>query len=77
MKCPHCNGTGNLEGAEIGTMIHAYRTAKGMTQDELSQCVRKSRAQIANIEAGRTDFPVSMLRAFADALECEPKDLVP
>lgn len=66
-----------LEAAEIGTMIHAYRTAKGMTQEELSQHVRKSRAQVANIEAGRTDFPVSLLRTFADALGCEPKDLVP
>lgn len=76
-SCPHCNGTGFIENPSIGTLILAARKASGMTQEELSRAVRKSRTQIANIEAGRTDFPTSLLFEFATALNCEVKELIP
>ena len=79
MRCPHCNGTGELEttAAHVGVMILVARNAACMTQDELASNVGKSRAQIANIEAGRSSFDVKMLTTFADALGVPAKDLIP
>jgi transcriptional regulator with XRE-family HTH domain len=58
-------------------MILAQRKAKNMTQEELAAKVQKSRAQVANIEGGRSDLPIKTLMAFAVALGCSPRDLVP
>ena len=35
------------------------------------------RAQVANVEVGRSDIPTKTLQKFAMALECSMKDLVP
>lgn len=53
------------------------RRARGMTQQEVSDKASISRAQIANMEAGRTDIPLKTLQRIALALECSMKDLVP
>lgn len=76
-ECPHCKGTGQIQNPTIGTLILAARQNACMTQDELARAVRKSRAQVANIEGGRTDFPTGMLFEFAKALNCEARDLIP
>ena len=77
--CPWCDGTGYLaaEKIHIGIRIMQRRKVLGMTQEALSEAVRKSRGQVANIETGRSDIPVSMLLLFAEALDCKPSDLVP
>lgn len=77
--CPYCNGTGKLDGdqAHVGARILFFRQAANITQQELASKVGRSRPQIANIESGRTDIPVSLLRTFADALNCKPSELVP
>jgi transcriptional regulator with XRE-family HTH domain len=79
MKCPYCSGTGDLpvEQVHVGSLIVAARKAKGMTQADLAASVGVSRAQIANIESGRSDFPMSRLRKMADALGVSLRDLVP
>mgnify|MGYP001555698466 CR=1 FL=1 len=79
MKCPHCNGTGSLSADSIhpGTLILAMRKAKSLTQLDLASRVGMSRAQIANIEVGRSDMPLRTLARFAAALEVSMKDLVP
>ncbi len=79
VECPHCGGTGKLatEAVTVGTMILAVRRAKKMTQDELCKLVGLSRAQIANIESGRSDMPLKTLARFADAFKCSMKELVP
>lgn len=79
INCPYCGGSGKLNEASdhIGARIHYYRTAKHMTQQDLGGKVGRSRAQIANIEAGRTDFPVSLLAIFATALGVKQSELVP
>lgn len=77
--CPHCDGTGrmSIERASIGDTILAARKAKGMTQQDLCEKVQLSRAQIANIEAGRSDMPLKTLARFAEALGCSMRDLIP
>lgn len=79
VKCPHCDGTGRiaLERASTGDMILAARKAKGMTQEELAGKVGLSRAQVANLEGGRTDTTLSKLAKFAAALDVTTKELVP
>lgn len=79
MKCPHCNGTGALEPneANVGTMIMSVRKSRDMTQKQLSEKCGLSRAQIANIEVGRSDIPTKTLAKFAQALNCSMRDLIP
>ena len=78
MKCPYCDGTGDLGGnATVGSMILAHRKARGITQQDLASLVGRSRPQIANIEAGRSDMPLSLLAAFAKALDVPTRELVP
>jgi len=77
MKCPHCDGTGELDNPSFGTLVMSFRKQRGMTQADLAKAVGKSRAQVANIESGRTDIPISQLSDYAAALSCAPKDLIP
>jgi transcriptional regulator with XRE-family HTH domain len=79
MKCPHCNGTGHIPDDEVhvGALIFLHRRAKDMTQNELAQRVGFSRAQVANVENGRSDMPTKTLARFAAALGVSMKDLVP
>lgn len=79
IACPHCDGTGRLEvkRTTVGDLLLAKRKASGLTQEELCKKVMLSRAQIANIESGRSDIPMKTLQRFAEAFECSPKDLIP
>lgn len=79
VKCPRCGGMGYLTAAttRVGDLIAARRLKLDMTQLDLAQLVGISRAQIANIEGGRTDPMLRDLRKYADALQCEPKELIP
>lgn len=79
MRCPHCNGTGELLGAQetTGALILAHRRERNMTQSELGQIIGMSRTQIANIEIGRSDLPIKTLARFAEAFNVSMKDLVP
>lgn len=79
IKCPHCDGAGQiaLQEATVGCMILAARKARKMTQQNLSAKVGLSRAQIANIESGRSDVPLKTLARFAEALGTTMRELVP
>jgi transcriptional regulator with XRE-family HTH domain len=79
IKCPHCDGTGQIElaAATVGDMILAARKARQLTQEKLAGAVGLSRAQIANIEAGRRDVSLKTLARFAEALHTTMRDLVP
>jgi len=79
MKCPHCNGTGELQAEQVhvGTMILSMRRARAMTQEDLGKLIGMSRSQIANIEIGRSDMPIRTLARFAEALNVSMKELVP
>jgi len=77
--CPHCMGHGYLTEAtaSVGSLILYHRRLAKLSQDELAAKVGISRPQIANIESGRHDPPIHRLRAFAQALGCSAKDLIP
>jgi transcriptional regulator with XRE-family HTH domain len=79
ITCPRCGGCGYLTPATatVGDLIREKRIAASLTQEQLAMKVRISRAQIANIEAGRTDPQLKSLRSYADALGCQMKDLIP
>lgn len=79
MKCPRCGGSGDLPDASVhvGDMIRLQREARGWTQQILAERVGRSRAQVANLESGRSDIPVSGLQKFAAAFGCPMKDLCP
>ncbi len=79
IECPHCMGKGYLTAATatVGDMIALRRKGLGLTQLELAGQIGISRPQIANIESGRHDPPVGTLRAYATALKCKVKDLIP
>lgn len=79
ISCPHCDGTGKIaiDAACVGDMILAARKAKKWTQEALASQVGLSRAQIANIEGGRSDVPMKTLARFASALGTTMRELVP
>lgn len=65
MKCPYCNGTGECE-ASFSARIRAARNEAGMTQIEAAQGLGIGRAQLANIEAGRSQPTVDVLANAAE-----------
>jgi transcriptional regulator with XRE-family HTH domain len=62
---------------EVGRRLRRARLDAGLTQKELANQVELSRASIANIEAGRQQFPLHALILFARALEVKPASLLP
>lgn len=79
MKCPKCNGSGEIDDKTggVGMLIQERRKAAGLTQYQLSELVGLSRTQITNIEVGRSDLTSNQVRKFAIALSCTPGDLFP
>ena len=79
VTCPRCGGTGEVEystRAIFGLNVQRLRKANGWTQEELSNRVKHTRPQIANIESGRSGTTLDGLLEFATAFGCEPGDLL-
>lgn len=62
---------------EVGRRLRRARQQKGLTQKQVADAVDLSRASVANIEAGRQQFPLHMLVLFANALEVNVLELLP
>jgi transcriptional regulator with XRE-family HTH domain len=62
---------------EVGRRLRRARTAAELTQQELADQVELSRGSVANIEAGRQQFPLHHLVLFARALNVRPESLLP
>jgi len=79
MRCPYCDGAGQIEpeGITIGALVTSARKAKGLTQLELAHMVGLSRASVANIETNRQDTTISTITAIAKALDCKTGELLP
>ena len=60
----------------FGAYIKALRTARGMTQQELStKCGYSHRAAISQLEKGKNDIAFDKLPALSSALGVEPQEL--
>lgn len=61
----------------VGKKIQKRRIELGMTQEELAKkCGYTSKSTISKIELDRNDVSQSKLKKIADALECDPTDLM-
>lgn len=79
MMCPVCKGSGEVDQASIpvGWNIMRMRRARGLTQKDLGDKIGRSRTQVFNIEQGNSDISVTLLRKFAEVLNCKISELVP
>jgi transcriptional regulator with XRE-family HTH domain len=77
MKCPYCNGSGEIQNPTLGALVRHQREKAGLTQEQASRDAGMSRGQLANIETDRTDVPTKTLLRLADAIGCKAGDLLP
>jgi transcriptional regulator with XRE-family HTH domain len=56
--------------------IREWRKYRHLTQDRLAERIGKTHGAISQVERGITDYTQEMLEALADALNCEPGDLL-
>ncbi|MFN3582960.1 helix-turn-helix domain-containing protein [Phenylobacterium sp.] len=77
MRCPYCNGTGELIAHGPGPLIRAARDARQLRQEDVATRAGISRAQLANIESGRSDIPTGTLMRIAAAMDMRAGDLLP
>jgi transcriptional regulator with XRE-family HTH domain len=56
--------------------IKAWRLHRGLTQERLGERVGVTHGALSQLERGLTNYTQPMLEALADALQCEPRDLI-
>lgn len=76
MICPHCKGSGEMEGT-VGDLVAALRRAKGLTQVELADAAGCTGSMITKIETDQRDPTTALLRMIAAALGVSAKELLP
>jgi transcriptional regulator with XRE-family HTH domain len=58
------------------TFIKEWRKHRGLTQDQLASRLEMAQPTVARIERGEISYTQPVLEAMADALRCEPADLI-
>lgn len=58
------------------TFIKEWRKFRHLTQEQLAERVDMSHGNVSLIERGLQNYTQETLEAFADALRCEPADLL-
>ena len=58
------------------TFIKQWRQYRGLTQERLAARINKSTATVSQIETGKSPYSQEILEAIAEALLCEPVDLL-
>lgn len=61
----------------IGARIRMRRRELGITQAKLADTTGELRTSISNIESGRQKAPLDVMFHICEALEIEPKDVIP
>src|ERR1700738_4009489 len=56
--------------------IKAWRIHRGLTQERLGDRVGVTHGALSQLERGLVNYTQPMLEALADALQCEPGDLI-
>jgi transcriptional regulator with XRE-family HTH domain len=60
----------------LGLCVKSLRTARNLTQQELSMMIGLNRSSVTNIELGKQDTPLSTIVRISCALDCELNDLL-
>lgn len=58
------------------TFIKAWRKFRGLTQEQLAERIDLGQPTVARIERGDIAYTQPVLEAIAEALRCEPADLI-
>lgn len=58
------------------TFIRQWRKKRGLTLEVCAERAGMSKGNLSNIETGKTGYNQATLEALADALQCEPVDLL-
>jgi len=56
--------------------VRQWRKYRHLTQEQLAERIGSTHGAISQLETGRTSYTQGMLEALADALMCEPADLL-
>jgi transcriptional regulator with XRE-family HTH domain len=56
--------------------IKAWRQYRDLTQERLAERIGKTHGAVSQLERGLIGYTQPMLEALADALQCEPGDLI-
>jgi DNA-binding Xre family transcriptional regulator len=56
--------------------VRAWREHRGMTTEQLANRIEMSVATVSRLESGDKEWTSSQLDALAEALGCQPKDLL-
>ena len=78
MKCPYCNGTGDLDPQlqTVGTMVRLLRLQKGWNQKELGKKAGLGLGVVYSVENDR-NTTLKTLKKLAKAFQCRVGDLLP
>jgi transcriptional regulator with XRE-family HTH domain len=66
--CPYCKGTGKIAPSPA-VRLRAMRDEQNLSQAEFANMVGISRAQVANLEAGRGNYSTDLLMRIADRFQ--------
>jgi len=61
----------------VGKRILKVRKAKSLSQDKLAILAKVDRSYIGRIERGEVNITLEKLYKIAEALGCDPKELIP
>lgn len=62
--------------AIFGRNLRRIRTATGLSQDELAARAGLHRTYVSSVERGERNISIENIFALADALGCDPRDLL-
>lgn len=67
---------GKVRTNAIPLHLRAWRTYRGLNQAQLAERIGTTGATISRIENGRQNWDQAFLQAAAEALRCDPADLL-
>jgi transcriptional regulator with XRE-family HTH domain len=56
--------------------LKEWRKHRGYTQDRLAEMTGLSKPYVSQLETGKRQYTQELLELFADALRCDPPDLI-
>lgn len=66
----------NFKAPKPRHFIRQWRKHRGLTQEQLAEVVGVTHGAISQLERGETGYTQPMLEALADAMHCQPADLI-